>query len=87
MSAVVHPDPVTLAIDKLDDMITNKLAQLTAELDDLRAKQPDTISHVDAVELVASMLLRREGETLTQAVAYERSRNVIQALAGLAVKP
>jgi hypothetical protein len=48
---------------------------------------PEVITHLAAVELVASMLLRREGEVLTQALAFERSRNIIQALAGMEIAP
>jgi hypothetical protein len=51
--------------------------------------KPDeyTLTTMQVVEMVASMLLAREGETLTQALAFERARNIAQALAGTKVLP
>jgi len=54
----------------------------------VRKPQPrvETISKKELVELIATMLLARIGETINSDVAYERARNITAALAGLMVE-
>ena len=47
----------------------------------------DTITPRDLADMIKGLLLTREGETLTQAVASERANNIAAALAGLRVMP
>jgi len=52
-----------------------------------RPGPPPTITVQALVELVAGLYLAREGEELTQALAFERARQVACCLAGRVVLP